>query len=145
MYMPILTVTNNSMKTIVYATTFNISITVLEINIVVFLLLQVSTNGYFSLGTTPSEASLTRFSSSQPRSIIAPFAADIDTKHNGYVTYSLFAGGSSDIETVSSYIRTELEVSFYGTWMLVAEWHDVALYGESSHTVSNYGHLLQSI
>ena len=110
-----------------------------------FLLLQISTNGYFSLGTTPSEASLTRFSSSQSHSIIAPFAADIDTKYNGYVPYYIFTTGTSYIETVDSYIRSELGVSFYGTWMLVAEWRDVAQYGGSSHTVSIYGYLLQSI
>ena len=45
--------------------------------------------------------------------------------------YQTFSTGSSNINTVSSYIRSELGVSFYGRWMLVAEWNGVPQYDES--------------
>ena len=92
--------------------------------------MQVSNNGYFSMGETPQYASLNTFSSFRSYSIVAPFAANIDTSSTGYVRYS--ESFSSQLSVVSEYIRSETVTSFYGTWMLVAEWNGVPLLGIST-------------
>ena len=47
----------------------------------------------------------------------------------GYVRYSE-SFTNSQLNDVSEHIRSETGTSFYGTWMLVAEWNKVALYSE---------------
>ena len=88
--------------------------------------MQVSNNGYFSMGGTPQYASLSSFPSSSSYSVVAPFAADIDTSSTGYVRYSE-SFTNSQLSVVSEHIRSETDTSFYGQWMLVAEWNGVPL------------------
>ena len=89
--------------------------------------MQVSNNGYFSMGGTPQYASLSTFPGPNSYSVVAPFAADIDTSSTGYVRYSE-SFTNSQLGVVSEHIRSETGTSFYGTWMLVAEWNGVPLF-----------------
>ena len=91
---------------------------------------QVSNNGYFSMGGTPRYFTLSTFPSANSYSVVAPFASDITTSNTGYVRYS--ESFNSQLNVVSEHIRSETETSFYGTWMLVAEWNGVPLLSGSS-------------
>ena len=53
--------------------------------------MQVSTNGYFSMGIVPKYSSLAPFYwFTADYSVVAPFAADIDTSSWGVVQYTTF-------------------------------------------------------
>ena len=82
------------------------------------------------MGETPQYSSLSSFPGPNSYSVVAPFAADIDTSSTGYVRYSVLF--ISQLNVVSEYIRSETNTSFYGTWMLVAEWNGVPLLSGSS-------------
>ena len=78
------------------------------------------------MGQTPEVYSLDNFPGPSDYSVVAPFAADIDTSSNGYVRYSE-SFSTTVMNEVSAHIRSETEVYFYGTWMMVAEWNNVPL------------------
>ena len=77
---------------------------------IIYSIVQVSINGRFS----------TRYAT------ISPFASNIDTFTSGLVSYQTFSTGDPNIESVSTYITSEIGVTFRGVWMLVAHWFDVA-------------------
>ena len=92
---------------------------------------QVSINGYFLMGEVPLYSSLNDINipGSSSYSFVAPFAADIDTTRTGSVKYTQFiTSDSSQMNTVSSFIRSQTDDSFYGTRMMVAEWNGVPQY-----------------
>ena len=62
-------------------------------------------------------------------SLVAPFAADIDTSQTGSIRYRVYQNSESQLDTISSYIRSTLRVSFVGNWMLIADWYFVPLRG----------------
>ena len=102
--------------------------------------LQVSRNGYFSMGAPPWYSSLDN--SSGVSSYVAPFAANIDTSRVGSVKYSQFTVSDySQMRRVSRFIRSQTGNSFYGSSMMVAEWNDVPEYDGSivSCKVSTFG------
>ena len=78
------------------------------------------------MGGVPQYSSLDNFPSPSDYSVVAPFAADITTSSTGYVRYSEYIT-NSQLNDVSEHIRSETRNSFYGTWMLVAEWNGVPL------------------
>ena len=91
--------------------------------------MQVSINGYFSMGKTPQYSSLDNFPGSSSYSVVAPFAADIDTTRTGSVKYTEFTtSDSSQMDAVSSFIQFQTGDSFNGTRMMVAEWNGVPKY-----------------
>ena len=92
-------------------------------------------DGYFSLGFTPPSPTLDTFSPSSSYSVVAPFAASISTAYTGSVRYNTFTTGDTNINTVSSHIRSELGGSFSGTWMIVADWYNVPQYGRTNVSV----------
>ena len=67
--------------------------------------------------------------------LVAPYFADIDTTNRGSVKYTQFTTSDSQMNTVSSFIRSETGDSFYGTRMMVAEWNGVR---------ENYGSIVSS-
>ena len=80
--------------------------------------------------------SLYNFPGPSGYSVVAPFAAaDITTYITGSVRYNE-SFSSTVMNEVSSYIRSETEVYFYGTWMMVAEWNNVPLFGEDRVSLS---------
>ena len=85
------------------------------------------------MGWFPTYESLDDFSSSTSYSVVAPFAADIDTSETGSIRYRVYQD-NIQLDTISSYIRSTLRVSFNGSWMLVADWYFVPT--TSSSTVS---------
>ena len=99
-------------------------------------------DGYISLGSTPPSSTLDTFSPFSSYSVVAPFAASISTAYTGSVRYNTFTTGDTNINTVNSYIRSELGGSFNGTWMIVADWYNVPQYGGSS--VSVWTHTLRA-
>ena len=102
----------------------------------------MSTDGYFSLGSTPPSSTLYTFSSFRSYSVVAPFAADTSFTYISSVQYNTFTTGDTNINTVSSHIRSELGGSFSGTWMIVAGWYNVHQYGGSF--VSVWTHTLRA-
>ena len=62
-------------------------------------------------------------------SIVAPYGADINSDIAGVVRYTIFTNDSSQLNTVSSFIRSETNSFFSGTRMMIAEWHCVAEFG----------------
>ena len=91
----------------------------------------MTTNGYFSIGATPRHAELFSFPSSYGFLVVAPFANDATISNTGYVRYSE-SFTNSELNEVSEFIHSETEISFSGTWMLVAEWNGVPLDSETS-------------
>ena len=84
------------------------------------------------MGETPQYSSLDNFPGSSSYSVVAPFAADIDTTRTGSVIYTQFTtSDSSQMFRVSSFIRSQTGNSFYGTRMMVAEWNGVPEYERS--------------
>ena len=79
------------------------------------------------MGRTPRYASLSTFPGSSSYSLVAPFAADIDTSSTGSVRYSESSFALSQLNFISQHIRSKTGASFYGTWLLVAEWNGVPL------------------
>ena len=67
-------------------------------------------------------------------SVIAPFAADIDTTSTGSVKYTQFTtSDSSQMDRVSSFIQSQTNGDYFsGTKMMVAEWESVPLFQESA-------------
>ena len=57
--------------------------------------------------------------------VVAPYAADIDTTFLGTVRYKRFTITDSQMSTVSSFIRSEMNSTFEGSTMMMAEWIDV--------------------
>ena len=78
------------------------------------------------MGETPQYSSLDNFPGSSSYSVVAPFAGDFDTAYTGSVKYTQFIT-SSQMNRVSSFIRSKTGDSFYGTRMMVAEWSGVKL------------------
>ena len=89
-------------------------------------MLQVSNNGYFSVGTLP-QYNFSTFPGTSSYSVIAPFAADIDTSSPGRVRYTQFTTTDPQMSTVSSFIQKETGETFSGVRMMIAEWHEVSL------------------
>ena len=73
--------------------------------------------------------------------VLAPFAADIDTRISGTISYKVITNDGSDsylLATVSSLIRSNQSVSFFANQMFAVYYEDVALYGGSSTQVNTY-------
>ena len=82
------------------------------------------------MGKTPEVYSLDNFPGPSSYSVVAPFAADIDTSSTGSVRYSE-SFSSTVMNEVSAHIRSETGAYFYGTLMMVAEWNNVPLHDGS--------------
>ena len=81
------------------------------------------------MGETPCSSYSLSFPSSC--SVVAPYAADINTQIAGSVRYTDFytySSFGSSMTTVSRFIRDETGDYFYGNRMMVAEWNGVAKY-----------------
>ena len=95
--------------------------------------LQVSTNGYISMGERVSTSS-PEIPGTSP--IVAPYAANINPEIAGTVRYTQFSTTDyTQMSRVSNFIQDQTDNSFYGTRMMVTEWDRVAKFGGSS--VSN--------
>ena len=78
------------------------------------------------MGEPPHHSSLDNFSGSSSYSVVAPFAADIDTSSRGSVKYTQFTtSDSSQMSRVSTFIQSQTDNTFNGTTMMVAEWNSV--------------------
>ena len=93
------------------------------------LFLQVSTNGYISMGITPTANAQ---NVEGIHSIVSPYGADIDTSVGGAVAYTNFRTPGDDLEEVSSFIEDQLDVEFRGNRMMAARWDNVAQYDGSN-------------
>ena len=72
------------------------------------------------------------FSQLASGSFIAPYWVDNDPSMGGSVSYEVHTGNSSLLSQVSNVISSTEAVEFSGTWMLVAYWLDVPLFGQTS-------------
>ena len=62
--------------------------------------------------------------------VVAPYAADTDTKNGGSVQLSAFSDNSPDssaIKNVNDFIQSQTHDYFVGTQMMVAEWREIPL------------------
>ena len=87
--------------------------------------MQVSTNGYISMGLTPTANAQ---NVEGANSVVAPYGADIDTRVGGTVSYTRFHAPLQELRAVSEFIEAQMDVDFLGTKMMVALWDDVAQY-----------------
>ena len=85
--------------------------------------------------------------------VVAPFWADVDNRRAGQIRYQVLSAtnlaANGTIEHVSRFISHEINESFSGLWMLVAEWRDVHPYphgiiGESNFLFS-FANLVSSV
>ena len=90
------------------------------------------------MGETPQYSSLNDIPGPSSYSVVAPFAADIDTSRTGSVIYTQFTSDSSQINRVSSFIRSKTGDSFYGIRMMVAQWTGVPKYHGSIVSSANF-------
>lgn len=72
--------------------------------------------------------------------IVAPYWSDIDTSTSGSVSYEFHTNKTSLplLHKVSKYIRQREHNYFSGTWMLVAEWNNVAAPGRLNNINATY-------
>ena len=67
--------------------------------------------------------------------IIAPFAADADPSVGGSVEFTSYLINHPGAQTVSSFIRSRTNSSFFGRAMLVTEWRQVPEHGRDRVSV----------
>ena len=108
---------------------------------ILFLILKVAVNGYFMFGGQASNYSPQLFQpvSFQYDNTVAPFWADNDvTQVNSSASYEVHNDSISPVllTQVSIFISQQHQVNFTGTWMIVAEWFQVAQSGGSANIVS---------
>ncbi len=93
--------------------------------------IQVNTNGLFSFGLSrngpPQQFPVSQF-------LVAPFWSDIDTTHSGMILYEKHTDGAL-LAQVSEFISGKFQITFSGTWMLVAEWRMVPEYNVGDFNV----------
>ena len=98
--------------------------------------MQISTNGYLSMGGNLPYDALPNFPLPNSDSIVAPFAADIDTTQAGSVQYTHLTSDSShsqDLNTVTLFINSQTNnYDFSGYELMIVEWDAVPLHSESS-------------
>lgn len=68
------------------------------------------------------------FPSGQFTYVVAPFWADNDVRDEGQISYEIHTRGSSQLNRVNAFISSIENVSFNGTWMIVAEWYQMRPY-----------------
>ena len=114
-------------------------VTVITVNYL--LLLQIGTNGYFTLDQQFDDYQSAVFNEHTNMSLIAPFFTDIDISYNGAgnIFYEAHTPDTSQIllSSIDAVINQSMETEFHGEWLLVAEWNNVQEYG-SPNTVSNW-------
>ena len=93
------------------------------------------------MGETPRYSSLNDIPGPSSYSVVAPFAADMDTTSRGSVEYTQFTTSDYEINTVSSFIQYKTDDSFIGTRMMVAEWNDIPKYQGSTVSCTMFLHL----
>ena len=65
---------------------------------------------------------------------MAPFWDDVDIRGgNGQISYQTYQSGS-DLDQVSSFLESQKNISFQGTWMLVVFWDAVHPYFGASRS-----------
>lgn len=99
---------------------------------IVFVYLQVGTNGLISFGRSYEESNPEVFPSTNPdtfwRYLVAPFWADLSSTNGGNVSYAIYTyeNSSSLLNNVNQLIQTETsDGGFVGTWMLVGYWENL--------------------
>ena len=96
------------------------------------------------MGKTPQYSSLDNFPGSSSYSVVAPFAANIDTSRVGSVEYTEFTTSDyTQMSKVSTFIRSKTGNSFSGTRMMVAEWRGVPKYERSIVSCTLFLHVCQ--
>ena len=85
------------------------------------------TNGIFYIGNHFGECCPSRFEDLPPGTtpFIAPYWVDSDPSVRGNVSYEVHNTSSPLLQQVSDYVSVSQNVSFSGTWMVVAYWWDV--------------------
>ena len=87
---------------------------------------------------SPHYETLPNFPLPNSYSIVAPFAADIDTTYTGSVQYTDFTSDyNSYIIAVTSFINSEIdnEYIFSAASMMVVEWNTVPKHSQSSVSI----------
>ena len=90
--------------------------------------IQVNSNGYLSFGRSVTFSTPYPFPKSQDYTyMVAPFWTKQDARIEGEVSFEVHNASTSDklLRQVSSYINNNMQNSFSGTWMVVAEWNGV--------------------
>ena len=102
---------------------------------------QIYTDGYFSFGRDIilfiSPRATSHISISASSFTVAPFWANIDLRVGGSVNFQVYtsANGSTKLEQVSQVINDREGTFFNGTWMLIAQWTEVARRHGNSNVV----------
>ena len=98
--------------------------------------LQVNTNGIISMEYPFTCFDPVLFPYYYSVYLVAPFWADVDIYEGvGNISYQVYSTGSPLLDTVSTIISDEENITFIGHWMLVAEWNNVPEFGSSRNKV----------
>ena len=100
--------------------------------------------GQPSENLTPNKLSAVSADHLGTNPFVAPYWIENDLSVGGDVSYAVFSGNSTTLIQVSNFISSHEGVNFSGTWMLVAKWDSVPLFG-SSYKVSAVHHYGVSI
>ena len=84
------------------------------------------------MGKPPDNSTLDNIPGPYNYSVVAPFAADIDTTKTGTVKYTNVTFDYHKMSVVSAFIRDETGDFFFGSKMIVAEWDRVPMKKGSS-------------
>ena len=106
--------------------------------ILTMCIIQVSINGYFSLGDAP-DITPEKIPSST-NYIVAPFAANVDITYTGsvlYTDFNAYSSSSSAMNNVNAFIqsRSYWYERFSGDRMMVAEWRQVPQRNQNSVSI----------
>ena len=96
--------------------------------------MQVSTNGYISMGLTPTANAQ---NVEGANSVVAPYGADVDTREGGTVSYTRFHAPVPELKVVSEFIQDQMDVEFQGTKMMIGLWDNVPQF--KGKAVSSHG------
>ena len=111
--------------------------------IIITIISQVTTKGYFSLKFVDMADYNPKLfpSPTGPNYIVAPFWSDIDIRDDGEIYYQVHSRGSNTVSDellheVSVFISYSQQAVFSGSWMLVATWDQVKAFPGNSANAS---------
>lgn len=107
------------------------------------ILMQVGTNGYFSFDKVFTDYVPFEYPGDYRVTLVSPFFADIDiSKGKGNIRYEIHTISQSPalFEDVDHIINMQMNTTFAGRWLLLAEWKNVPEFGRSLYIVSFQGY-----
>ena len=103
----------------------------------VIMVLQVTSNGFFSFGREAHLHNPVLFPESVfYNHLVAPYWVNSDIRQSGRISYEVHSTLTGLVSAVNNFIQQEDDEDFIGTWMMVATFNEVPLQDSTSNKVA---------